>query len=234
MFKKIIPLNTELHAGKKFTTQLQYEFARAQHLCAVAIHEFPKACAHYPILFTRQPGREHFMPVALLGIQPGHNLFVQADGSWLQGGYVPAAFRRYPFVLIKTDDDSLSICMDDRPELLDPDKGIELIAADGSETPFLQKTRAFLVELLKSEMLTEKFCQKLEALDLLVPGSLEIRIQGQVQHIPGAFVVDEKRLNALSAEDFAGLREHGFLGAIYAHLLSLSQIDAVVALAAPK
>jgi hypothetical protein len=62
-----------------------------------------------------------------------------------------------------------------------------------------------------------------------VPGSLEIRLGDDVQRFPGAFIVDEKRLNALPETAWADLRAQGFVGAIYAHLLSLGHIDSVVA-----
>jgi len=78
-------------------------------------------------------------------------------------------------------------------------------------------------------MLTEKFCAKIVELDLLVPGSLEIRLGDDVQRFPGAFIIDEKRLNSLPENVWADLRAQGFVGAIYAHLFSLGHIDSVVA-----
>lgn len=230
MFKKVIPLNSQAQAGKKYSTSIGYGFASQQHLTAIALPEFPKASALYPIFFVKKPEADKFFPVMLLGTDPGENLFVNADGTWQAGGYIPVAFRRYPFVLVQGEvQGDYSVWMDDNPVLLDPENGVELFTTEGVETEFMVKTKEFLVQLLQSEMLTEKFCDKIIELDLLVPGSLEIRLGTDVKSFPGAFIIDEKRLNALSETAFATLREHGFLGAIYAHLLSLAQIDAVVA-----
>ena len=229
MFEKIVPLNSKLHAGKKFRTNIGYGFARQEHLTIVALHELPKISTHYPVLFIKRPETGNFAPAALLGVEPGENLFVNADGAWAQGAFIPSAFRRYPFALIKTEGETVTVCVADNPELIDPEHGIELFTQDGDETAFLARNKEFLVELLKSEMLTEIFCAKLVELELLDPCSLDIRIGADLKQFSGCFVVNETRLNAISPQALEGLREYGFLGAIYAHLLSLNLIDSIVA-----
>jgi hypothetical protein len=229
MFEKIIPLDSNLHAGKRFRKNIGFSFAEQQHLAIIALHEFPKIAGNYPILFIKKPQDGKFAPVALLGVEPNENLFVNADGTWQQDAFIPSAFQRYPFVLVKAENDSMTVWMDDIPELFDAENGVELFSPDGVETEFLIKSKEFLVGLLKSEMLTAIFCEKLVELDLLVPGSLDIRIGADVKQFSGCFVVDEKRLNALSSAAFESLREHGFMGLIYAHLLSINLIERVVA-----
>ena len=229
MFEKIIPLDSKLHAGKKFKTNFGFGFARKQHLALVCLPELPKVAVNYPILFIKKPGTEKFSPVALLGVEPQENLYVDANGAWAQGAYIPSAFRRYPFVLVKTEAEGMTVWMDDTPELINAENGVELFSADGKETEFLVKNKEFLVELLKGDMMTEAFCEKLVELDLLVPGSLDIRIGADLKQFSGCYVVDENRLNALSHETFQGLRDRGFVGSIYAHLLSVNLIEKVVA-----
>lgn len=229
MFEKIIPLDSKLHAGKKFKTNFGFGFASKQHLALVCLPELPKVAVNYPILFIKKPGSEKFSPVALLGVEPNENLYVEANGAWAQGAYIPSAYRRYPFVLVKTEAEGMTVWMDDTPDLLSTDGGVELFSADGKETEFLAKNKAFLSELLKADMMTDAFCEKLVALDLLVPGSLDIRIGADSKQFSGCYVVDENRLNALSGEAFQGLRDSGFVGSIYAHLLSINLIDTVVA-----
>jgi hypothetical protein len=43
-------------------------------------------------------------------------------------------------------------------------------------------------------------------------------------------VLNEERLNSLSTEGFVGLREKRYLPAIYAHLVSLAQIERLIML----
>lgn len=229
MFEKIIPLDSKAHAGTKFKTNFGYGFARKQHLALVCLPELPKVAVNYPILFIKKPGTEKFSPVALLGVEPNENLYVDAQGAWAQGAYIPSAYRRYPFVLVKTEAQGMTVWMDDTPDLISEEDGQELFSADGKETEFLLKNKEFLSELLKADIMTDEFCEKLVELDLLVAGSLDIRIGTDSKQFSGCFVVDENRLNALPPDAFQGLRDRGFVGSIYAHLLSINLIEKVVA-----
>ena len=47
-------------------------------------------------------------------------------------------------------------------------------------------------------------------------------------NLNGLFIVDEKKLSALSDEDFLSLRKRGFLGPIYAHLGSMHQVNNLI------
>jgi hypothetical protein len=57
-----------------------------------------------------------------------------------------------------------------------------------------------------------------------------VRQADQIKNINGCYVINEERLNALSMERFAELREKQYLPAIYAHLVSLAQIERLVML----
>jgi SapC len=229
MFKQVVPLSSQTHIGTKLKTTIGFGFASSLHLAAVSLPEFPKTSMAMPVFFVKQGETGKFSPLALMGTTPGENLFVNADGSWQSGVYTPIAFRRYPFVLLRSDNgDELVVCIDGSPDLLDPENGEALFTADGAETEFLTKAKEFLFQAAQWELLTEKFCAKIVELDLLVPGSLEIRLGDDVQRFPGAFIIDENRLNALPEKVWLDLRAQGFVGAIYAHLLSLGHIDSVV------
>ncbi|NIR58894.1 MAG: SapC family protein, partial [Gammaproteobacteria bacterium] len=55
---------------------------------------FASAGLDYPIIFTG-PDR---VPLAVLGMRAGQNLFIGDDGVYEPNRYVPAFIRRYPFV----------------------------------------------------------------------------------------------------------------------------------------
>jgi hypothetical protein len=52
----------------------------------------------------------------------------------------------------------------------------------------------------------------------------------QVKNINGCYVINEERLNGLSVEGFTDLRDKRYLPAVYAHLLSLAQIERLMTL----
>ena len=57
--------------------------------------EFSQAIATYPIGFIEgSPGS--YMPVAVMALSKGGNLFVGPGGQWL-GGYIPVLLRRTRF-----------------------------------------------------------------------------------------------------------------------------------------
>ena len=64
-----------------------------------------------PIAFVEQAGR--FVPMAVMGLTPEHNLFVGPEGQWL-GGYLPAAMRSYPFRLLRSEgSEQMTLCVDE-------------------------------------------------------------------------------------------------------------------------
>lgn len=220
-----VSLNSPTHADIRLNRAGGYGFCARDHLVSVVLHEFPKVCVCYPIVFVGVPGDTACRPMALLSLEAGRNGFVDAHGSWTPGHYVPAAFRRHPFALAAGDDESYHVCIDSESPLLSRTVGERLFDEQGAPSPTLLKARDFLKELALSEALADLFCKRLLELDLLVPARLQVRHQAGVQHHQGSYVVDEDRLLALSDAQFLRLREHGFLSAVYAHLISLQQID---------
>lgn len=230
MYENLVALNSKIHAELKINPVNAYSFASKTHLCSVVLHEFPEVSAHYPVVFVKRPGSEKFHSVILLGLTVGENLFVDSNGEWAAGAYVPGAFRRYPFALARTPgNENLVICMDQDSQYFDPDSGQPLFTKDGKETDFLIKIRSFLVEMYNSELLGDKFTEKLQELNLLVPGNLQVNTPDGMNRFDGVFLVDEKRLSELTDAQFLSLREHGFLAAIYTHLMSLLQIKKFIA-----
>lgn len=225
MYENLIPLNSQIHADLKINPVNGYLFAQKTHLCSVVLHEFPECSAHYPVVFVKKPDSEKFHSVVLLGLASGENLFVNDAGEWAAGAYVPGAFRRYPFALARTSgSENLVVCMDQDSQYFSRENGQPLFTKDGKETEFLIKIRSFLVEMYNSELLGDKFTEKLQELDLLVPGNLQINTPEGMNRFDGVFLVDEKRLSELTDAQFLSLREHGFLAAVYTHLMSLLQI----------
>ena len=55
---------------------------------------------------------DKFYPVVLLGLKPGENMFVNAEGARNASACVPAVFRRYPFGLTRAESCDLMVCLD--------------------------------------------------------------------------------------------------------------------------
>ena len=222
------PIHASRHGQLRLKPTNGFSFAAPHHLVSVVLHEFPNVSVNYPIVFVKAPETGKYRPVALLGLEPGKNPFVDAKGQWQAGTYIPAAFRRYPFALAEDGSDNLTVCIDTESPFVGTQEGERLFDEQGLITPVLGKIRDFLKELSISERMAQLFCDRLVELDLLVPGGLQIQEQGQVRQYDGSYVIDENRLAKLTAEQFLSLREQGFIAAVYSHLTSLLQLQKLV------
>lgn len=230
MYEKVVPINRERHAGTRVKDITSFAFASSFHVAYVTLHEFSRAAGVYPVVFVEDKDKDQFRPVALLGLEAGENLFVGAGGRW-EAGYVPAIIRRYPFALAGTGEEGrYTICIDEGSELVSQTEGQPLFDAQGEPTAVIDNVKRYLSELQQMDLLTREFTQWLTAHNMLTPLNMRVREQDKVKNIAGCWVVNEERLNNLSDERFLELRSKRFLPAIYAHLVSLSQIERLVTL----
>lgn len=230
MFKQVVPVNQERHAGKKIKQVDGFDFAAQFHIAYVTTHEFVRAAAIYPLVFIEDKEKDEFRPVALLGLDAGKNLFVGTDGKW-QASYIPAIIRRYPFALSQAGEDGrFLICVDEGSDLVNDTEGSPLFDEKGEPTEVIENVKLYLSELQQMDMVTTEFCKFMTAHNLFVPLNMRVRQNDSFKNISGCYVINEERLNNLSDELFMELRSKRYLPAIYAQLTSLSQIERLVTL----
>jgi hypothetical protein len=225
MFEQVVPLNRERHAKKKIREINGFKFASQFHIAYVTMHEFARASAVYPIVFLEDKAQDAFRPVALLGLDAGENLFVDAEGKW-EASYVPAIIRRYPFALASTGEEGqFTICIDEASDLVSDTEGTPLFDDKGEPTAVIENVKRYLGELQQMDALTSEFTKFLAQHNMLTPLNMRVRENDRVKNIAGCYVINEERLNNLSDERFLELRTKRYLPAIYAQLISLAQIE---------
>jgi len=229
MFKKVVPIMQESHKELKVKPIDNFNFAKNINIASIMIHEFSKVSAIYPILFLEDKANETFKSVALLGLKEGENLFIK-NGKW-KASYIPAIIRRYPFALSKTNEsDKYVICVDEESDFISKQEGEPLFNEDGTTGEVIEKIKAYLTELQQMESFTNDFCKTIKDLDLFTPLNINIKSKNEQRKINGAFMINEQKLNKLSDIKFLELRKKQYIPAIYAHLLSLSQIEGLVSM----
>ena len=230
MFKQVVPVNQQRHAGKKIKQVEGFGFASQFHIAYVTTHEFVRSAAIYPLVFIEDKDKDEFRPVALLGLDAGENLFVGESGKW-SASYVPAIIRRYPFALSQASDDGrFLVCVDEGSELLSDTEGTPLFNEQGEPTEVIENVKRYLSELQQMDAITAEFCKFLAKNNLFVPLNMRVRQNDKIKNISGCYVINEERLNNLSDELFLEMRTKHYLPAIYAQLTSLSQIERLVML----
>ncbi len=222
-YRSIVPLSTQFHPNYGLALQDSVGFTADAHAIPVTVDEFSAAQRTFPIVFGLG---DNPAPLALLSLVDGRNLYIDADGKWADGAYLPAFVRRYPFMLAKLGPDAteLSLCFDDTAGIVTPDAEDKLF--DGEQpSATTQRILDFCGQFEQAVARTRGFMDELEKLDLLIDG--EVTIQ-QPNAEPAVFrgfrMVDEKKLQNLRGDQARKMIQNGMLGLIYAHLFSLAQM----------
>ncbi|WP_454918248.1 SapC family protein [Xanthobacter sediminis] len=225
-------LRFQEHARFGVRPQADYLFAAEAAAIPLVAAEFVQAQRHYPIVFASD---ESAMPLAVTGIIAGRNLFVDADGAWTAGCYVPGYARRYPFIAMAPDTGGATMLgLDAASPRVSPDAARDgadlLFAADGTPTPAGRAAMAFCDAFAVEYEQTRAFAAALAAHGLLVERAARItRPQGGEHVVQGFRLIDEPAYRALPAEVVADFHARGWLDLIVLHLASQASWHALLA-----
>ncbi len=219
LYKNIVPLKRENHGHLYIERLDNFAYTRNVNTVYVFCMEFMRAAKEYPILFDMRT--DEIYPVALLGLQTGKNEFLDKDAHWM-AEYIPCYIRRYPFILIKDADSGKAIIGidDDYPGLNKRGRGTPLFGQieDG---PMLDEVKDFCRKFQTHIDRTTQFCQKMKALDLLVPVRVaDSDTSGKVD-FDGFAVVERQRIWDLEDEVLLDLMKSDTMELLYMHLFSI-------------
>jgi hypothetical protein len=229
MFKQIVALDRVIHRSLRFNPKQTHSFAAQMMVTPIVAGEANLIAREYPLLFARQPDS---LPLALLGVAQGNNAYVQANGRW-QARYIPAHIRRYPFMLADSaataDADgarNFTMMIDSAAPHFQGDQGSSLLDAAGEPTAILQQAQQVLISLQRDEVRTRKLVSEIESAGLLRERVLKAKPKkGKPFALEGLRIIDKEKFSALPAETLASLHHSGALALIYAHLLSLNNLQ---------
>lgn len=221
-YQRPVRLNRFAHADLRYMPPRNYMFCRDVTAVALMGVEFPAACRQYPIVFIQAPDGT-LSPHAVLSVQAGENAFVDHQGQWT-ATYIPAFIRRYPFVLAAVSDNSsdYDVAFDEASDCFSRDYGEPLFSPQGEPEAALRSQMEFLRAFQQEHQRTQDFIQKLEDVDLLIPQNVDVvRADRQRFGVRNALIVDEAKLTTLPPTSSHAFLVAGYLGWIYAHLISL-------------
>jgi hypothetical protein len=229
-YERPVPLNRTTHKDLRIKGLQNLKFAHNAHSVPLTCTEFPVAARDIPILFAGTD-MASAGPMALLGLRQNENLFVDTNGMWATGVYIPAFVRRYPFVLAEkppgTEGDDFTVFLDEGYEGFNDQEGERLFKEDGTETDILKNAVNFLGEFQQHVARTKQFMDDLRKHDLLEARNVRLERNGNVINLNGLYVVNEEKLRKIDAATAHQFLIDGTMGWIYAHLLSLPNIDRV-------
>jgi hypothetical protein len=205
-------------------------FAAKTNSIPLAADEFFVAQAHYPIVFT---ATKPASPVVVVGLANERNLFVDGGGAWRIGSYVPAYVRRYPFVFIRSADESQFIlAIDEASESFALEGGQQALFEGSDPAAATKQALQFCVEFQRQHDIAQAFAAALESEGLLIEYRADVRpARGATMTLSGFRVIDEAKFHGFSDETFLAWRKHGWLPLVYAQLMSMRRWEALATLA---
>ena len=224
-YKDLIPLSSSVHTGYRVRSSETAPFLAGAHAIPITVDEFITAQRHYPIVFSVG---ENPVPLALMGLNEGVNVFVDDDGRLIGEAYVPAYIRRYPFLLarLQPQAEELSLCFDPTSDLIGEfDEGNPLFE-DGQPNESLNSILKFCEEFEIAAQRTNAFVKELQEAELMMDGEVTIQPTGQDQPFVyrGFQMVSDEKLRELHGDKLRKLNQNGALPLVMAHLFSLPMI----------
>jgi hypothetical protein len=231
------PLSFELHKdlGVKSSTS-PFSFAKVGHAVPLTVGEFPLASLTGPVIFVG----DDKLPLAVMGLSPGENMWVREDGIIEPGAYIPAYIRRYPFVFATDESAGQMVLCIDRSAAFIVDKAQAdepFFLPDGKPSAYTERCISFCNDFEVERQRTAGFVDLLKDLDLFETKIANYQpinadgTPGEVQQIAEYYGISEDKLNALPHSKLAELRDNGALGQIYAHMCSLNGWDRLISVA---
>ena len=222
-YKQPLPLDRRIHSRSGVPVRTDLSFAALTNSVPLMIGEFAEAARHYPILFT--PGPE-VLPIALLGLRGDENLFLDRQGEpegfcqWRKETYIPAYVRRYPFILMETEDaDRFALCVD-ALALASTSAGAAtpLFTEAGDLNDLGQRASEFCQQYQGEIVRTRRFTKALADHNLLRDHQATIELpNGARFNLSGFQVIDGPAFDQLPDDVFLDWRRQGWLPAIHLH-----------------
>jgi hypothetical protein len=228
-YSALEPLNVTQHGKMRIRAIEKATIIAQTHAIPATVDEFALLQRHYPIVFSVG---ETPVPLALMGLSEGVNVFLNDDGKLHDATmYVPAYMRRYPFLLarLRPDTDELSLCFDPTSGAVGDFKDGERLFDGDQPSEATKAILQFCEQFETAGQRTAAFIEELKKSGLLMDGEVAIQPEGAEQPFVyrGFQMVDEDKLRDLRGDELRKMNQSGMLALIYAHLFSLSQIREV-------
>ncbi len=229
-YKELVAISLEDHANLRTRKTDKPTWLANQHAIPLTVEEFPAAQRHYPIVFSIG---DNPVPLALMGMSEGINVFISEDGQIEEEIYIPAYARRYPFMLAKLSPDAeeLSLCFDPTSNLVGEFEDGTPLFEDGQPSEQIKGTLSFCEQFELAGNKTANFVKELEKHELLMDGELTFNRDDLEKPVVyrGFKIINEEKLRDLRGDVLRTWNKNGMLPLVFAHMLSLELVRDVFA-----
>lgn len=225
-----VALHNKTHRNTRVITIRSAEFGENIHFVPVLGDELRHLVLDYPVCFMKDPETGQFGLFALMGFEPGQNLYLQGE-RW-NATYVPLHIRRQPFMVARPPEGSsgkavISLDMDS-PRVQEL-SGEALFNEDGSNTPYLDQVIQIMSALIAGTDSTSAFVDTVAGLDLIEATQLDITFaDGEKKRFEGLYTISAEKMRELSGDDLEQLHKRGFLEACTLITASMGQVQHLI------
>ncbi len=227
---RYVPLQRSIHNQAGYTPVTNMEFAATMTTVPLLREELSHVMQHMGIVIQKRVNKsnsiETFELVGLQSLKPNSNLFVLPNGSWL-GGYKPAYYRAYPFILeLDNANSQLQLCIKEdcvKFELNETD--LPFFENDSNLSPFMTQMVEFLSKTIQNRQQTLSLLMELANEELIVPWQISYKEDNQDKSLSGLYHIDMAALKKLPPETVAKLNASGALEIAYAQHFSEVRIE---------
>jgi hypothetical protein len=233
-YQEVVPLAKEHRVALPTDGKLPQAF-REMMVMPLSYTEFSLACHDYALVFVSPDQGKSAVAMLVAGVEQKQNLFIGPDLTWDRNVYVPAYVRRYPFCMTRvnvggTEQAERIACVEKRTISTTGDSGTALHDAKGDAVPVWDNIRKLLFDYEADLVRTEAMCKIIIELGLLEPFTMQAKPnEGQPLTLSGMFRVNEQKITELPAEKIKELVQNGILPRLYAHLMSMSNFNRLLA-----
>lgn len=214
----IVTLHPELHRDLRIRTDVSVGLGDGQRFVQVVMRELPFVVPHFPVFLSKDAETGAFFLGAMLGVDPGENLFLQ---SMIEGGsYRPLTLQRTPFFVAG---DQLAVDLDS-PRVTEG-SGERVFTEAGEPTDYLQSIVSVFQELRPGLESTRHFTDTLLALKLVEPIDIDLSFDdGERRELRDLYTIDQDALRALADDQVLDLFRRGYLHLVSLLVMSVKQV----------
>jgi hypothetical protein len=228
MYNQITLINTLEHKNSAVKRSDSLFYAKELISAPITASEFYECCKDYPIVFVKDQN-DQWSASAMLGYKEKENLFVDENGNWEKGRYLPASIRRYPFIFVAQENNQLSLGIDTNAlSESDEDTERKLFDPEGTPTQFTNSVLEFMNRFQGDAAATANFISQLDKWELLEEKTVQIITPDQKNYqLNGFYIINEEKLQHLSKKKKQEICDHNAYPLITAHLISLSNVQRI-------
>jgi hypothetical protein len=227
-------LNNVTHKDLRVITRYAAEFGDNIGSVLTFPTEYGDIQREYPIFFRKDPSSGEFQSIALLGLQPDENLFLDEHG-W-HAAYIPGIVARGPF-LIGFQNQSVDgeprrepvIHVDMDNPRISQSEGEPVFLPQGGNSRYLDRIGTTLQGIHQGLALSKAMFDAFSAHHLIEPVNVEIKFNTEEQYnLRGLYTISEERLARLDGDALFKLNSAGFLQGAFLVIASLNNVKKLI------